>query len=166
MFCQAGFDQWLTTIMHHRSPLSKPQAPGLALWRFGMVLARSCALSAVSQLLAQGMPRQEQTGRQQLRDWYYDTPRNQGPKRCASRPALRPCWAGGAGGRGRNWRGPARCGAGPQGASAAGRSRWRGCSCPRVPSTPGAAPGCAWLRLLRPALPQGWPQLVLADRGV
>src|SRR5947208_963939 len=46
MFCQAGFDQWLTTIMHHLSPLSKPQATVLALWSFGMVLARSCSLAA------------------------------------------------------------------------------------------------------------------------
>ena len=49
MFCQAGFDQWLTTIMQHLSHLSKPQATVLALWSFGMVLARSCALTAVSQ---------------------------------------------------------------------------------------------------------------------
>ena len=48
MFCQAGFDQWRTTIMPHLSPLSKPQATGLALWSFGVVLARSCALTALS----------------------------------------------------------------------------------------------------------------------
>ena len=46
MVCQAGFDPWLTTIMHHLSPLSKPQATVSALWSFGMVLARSCALTA------------------------------------------------------------------------------------------------------------------------
>ena len=39
MLCQAAFDQWLTTIMQHLSPLSKPQATVLALWSFGMVLA-------------------------------------------------------------------------------------------------------------------------------
>ena len=32
MFCQAGFDQWQTTIMHHLSHLSKPQATVLAMW--------------------------------------------------------------------------------------------------------------------------------------
>src|SRR5437879_7914616 len=83
MFGQAGFDQWLTTIMQHLSPLSKPQATVLAMWSFGMVLARSCALTAVSQLLAAGMRRQEQTVRQQLREWYYDVPRKRGPKRQA-----------------------------------------------------------------------------------
>ena len=85
MFCQAGFDQWLTTIMQHLSPLSKPQATVLALWSFGMVLARSCALTAVSHMLAKGMKRKEQTVRQQLREWYYDTPRKRGPKRQALR---------------------------------------------------------------------------------
>ena len=83
MFCQAGFDQWLTTIMQHLSSLSKPQATVLAMWSFGMVLARSCALTAVSQLLAAGMRHKEQTVRQQLREWYYDVPRKRGPKRQA-----------------------------------------------------------------------------------
>ena len=69
MFCQAAFDQWRITIMSHLSPLSKPQATVLALWSFGMVLARSCALSAVSPWLARGMPRKEQTVRQQRRAW-------------------------------------------------------------------------------------------------
>src|SRR5256885_5387150 len=83
MFCQAAFDQWLTTIMQHLPHLSKPQATGLALWSFGMVLARSCALSAVSSLLAEGTQRNEQTVRQQRRAWYYDVPRKRGTKRQA-----------------------------------------------------------------------------------
>ena len=83
MFCQAGFDQWLTTIMQHLPDLSKPQATVLALWSFGMVLARSCALTAVSHVLAKGMKRKEQTVRQQLREWYDDVPRKRGAKRQA-----------------------------------------------------------------------------------
>ena len=90
MCCQAAFDQWLTTIMQHLSPLSKPQATVLALWSFGMVLARSCALSAVSHLLAEGMPRNEQTVRQRLREWYYDAPRKRGPQRQALH--VETCW--------------------------------------------------------------------------
>jgi hypothetical protein len=87
MFCQAGFDQWRTTLMHHLSHLSKPQATVLALWSFGMVLARSCALTAVSALRAAGMRRKEQTVRQQLRAWYDDVPRKRGAKRQALRVA-------------------------------------------------------------------------------
>jgi hypothetical protein len=85
MFCQAGFDQWRTIIMQHLSHVSKPQATVLALWSFGMVLARSCALTAVSHWLAKGMQRKEHTVRQLLRAWYYDPPRKRGPKRQALR---------------------------------------------------------------------------------
>ena len=85
MFCQTSFDQWQTTIMQHLSHLSKPQATVLALWSFGMVLARSCALSAVSHLLAKGMQRKEQTVRQQLREWYDDVLRKRGAERQALR---------------------------------------------------------------------------------
>ena len=81
MLCQAAFDHWLTTIMQPLSPLSKPQAPVLALGSFGMVLARSCARSAVSNLLAEGMQRNEQTVRQRLREWYYEAQRKRGTKR-------------------------------------------------------------------------------------
>ena len=69
MFCQARFDPWLTTLRTHWPHVSKPQAWALALWSLGMVLARSRALSAVSRLLAAGLNRTEQTGRQQLREW-------------------------------------------------------------------------------------------------
>jgi hypothetical protein len=83
MFCPAGFDQWRTTIMQHFPHLSTPQATVLALWSFGMVLARSCALTAGSHLLAKGMKRKEQTVRQQLRAWYDEVPRQRGTKRQA-----------------------------------------------------------------------------------
>ncbi len=91
MFCQASFDQGLTTIMQPLSPLSKPQATVLALGRFGMVLARSCALTAGSHLLAKGMTRQAQTVRQPRRAWDDDTPRTRGPKRQARH--VEPCFA-------------------------------------------------------------------------
>ena len=78
MFCQASFDQWLTTIMRHLPHLSKPQALGLALWSFGMVLARSCALTAFSLLLAAGMHRKEQTVRQEPGEGSDDQAREQG----------------------------------------------------------------------------------------
>ena len=56
-----------------------------------MVLARSCALTTVSHWLAKGMTRNEQTVRQQLREWYYDVPRKRGPTRQALRVAT--CFA-------------------------------------------------------------------------
>jgi hypothetical protein len=177
MFCQAGFDQWLTTIMQHLSHLSKPQAPVLALWSFGMVLARSCALSAVSHLLATGRRRKEPTVRQRLREWYYEGPR----KRGAQRQALRgetcfPILLGWV----VSW------GHGTQlalalDATALGRRFvvlavsvvYRGCAIPVAWVVLPANTTQAWrrewlrrLRRLRPALPRHWTVIVLADRGL
>ena len=56
-------------VTSHLPPLSKAQAVGLALWSVGMVLARSCALTAVSLFLAQGLDRKANTVRQQVREF-------------------------------------------------------------------------------------------------
>ena len=177
MFCQASFDQWLTIIMQHLSPLSKPQATVLALWSFGMVLARSCALSAVSHLLATGMRRKEQTVRQQLREWYYDGPRKRGAKRQALR--VETCfplllgWVV-AGGTAPNWRWrsmPRRWEPG----SSCWRSVWSiagvpfrspGSCCPPIPNHAWRREWLRLLRRLRPAIPRHWTVIVLADRGL
>jgi len=177
MFCQAGFDQWRTTIMQHLPHLSKPQATVLALWSFGMVLARSCALTAVSHLLAKGMQRQEQTVRQQLREWYYDVPRKRGAKRQALHvetcfPVLL-AWVVSW------WHGTQLALA--MDATALG-SRfvvlavsvlYRGCAIPVawvvLPANTKHAWRREWLRLLRrlrPAIPRSWTVIVLADRGL
>ena len=154
MVCQAGFDQWLRTIKTHLPQLSKPQATVLALWSFGMVLARSCALTAVSSLLAAGMHRNEQTVRQQLREWYYDAKRKRGAKRQALHveTCFAPCWAGWCtGGRAHNWRWLSTrrpwasalwCWRSVWSIGAV-LSQWPGSSCPPGPSAPGAANGCA-----------------------
>jgi hypothetical protein len=177
MFCQAGFDQWLTMIMPHLAHLSKPQATVLALWSFGMVLARSCALTAVSHLLAKGMHRQEQTVRQQWRAWYDDTQRKRGTKRQALH--VETCFAPLLGWGVSWWQGtplawaldattwgqrfvvlaisvvyrggaiPVAWVILPAGAKHAWRREW-----------------LRWLRRRRPALPPGWTVMVLADRGL
>jgi hypothetical protein len=68
MFCQDTFDPWRSTIMIHLPHLSKAQATGLALWSLGMVLARSCALTAVSTFLAEGLRQTDNAVRQRLRE--------------------------------------------------------------------------------------------------
>ena len=110
MFCQAGFDQWLRTIMQHLPHLSKPQATVLALWSFGMVLARSCALTAVSHLLAKGLQAQGADRTAAAARMVLRHPTQAGrqapstPRRDLFCPS---CWAGSsAGGRARNWRWP------------------------------------------------------------
>src|SRR5437899_4714535 len=176
MFCQAGFDQWLTTIMQHLSPVSTPQATVLALWSFGRVLARSCALSAVSYLLAHGMGRQDQTVRQQRRAWSDDVRRQRGPTRQALRveTGLAPLLRWGVSG----WQGTplalaldatalgARC------VGLTGRVVSRGCAIPGAWVVLPANPKPTWRRAgrrrrrrRRPALPGGWTVHGLAERG-
>ena len=177
MFCQAGFDQWRTTIMHHLSPLSKPQATVLALWSFGMVLARSCALSAVRHLLAEGMQRNEQTVRQRLREWYYDALRKRGTKRQELR--VETCFPLLLGWVVSWWQGTQLALAidattlGQRFVVLAVSVVYRGCAIPVawviLPAGAKRAWRREWLRLLRrlrPAIPPGWTVIVLADRGL
>src|SRR5687767_12294467 len=82
MSCQERVYQW-TEIVHTQLPgLSKPQATVLALWSVGMVLAQSCALSAVSVYLAVGLGRPELTVRQRLREFCYEAGAKRGAQRC------------------------------------------------------------------------------------
>src|SRR5256886_9724341 len=71
MSCHPRVTEWTTTIQTHLPHLSKPQATVLALWSLGMVLARSCALTAVSAFLATWLHRTEDAMRQHLREFCY-----------------------------------------------------------------------------------------------
>jgi hypothetical protein len=81
MSCQRAVYQWTEVVTTHLSHLSKPQAAVLALWSLGMVLARSCALSAVSAFLAASRGRKPDTVRQQLREWCYEARAKRGGPR-------------------------------------------------------------------------------------
>ncbi|ASF46757.1 hypothetical protein [Methylovulum psychrotolerans] len=59
--------QWIDTIAMHFPSLSKPQALGLALWSFGMVVARSCSLTAVADVLSPLLGKKYNTLRERLR---------------------------------------------------------------------------------------------------
>jgi Transposase DDE domain len=177
MFCQAGFAQWLTTIMQHLPHLSKPQATVLALWSLGMVVARSCALTAVSHLLAKGLRRKEQTVRQQLREWYYDAQRKRGAKRQALH--VETCFPVLLGWVVSWWQGTQLALAldatalGARFVVLAVSVVYRGCAIPVawviLPANTKHAWRREWLRLLRrlrPAVPRHWLVIVLADRGL
>jgi hypothetical protein len=58
--------QWINTVGLCFPSLSKPQSFGLALWSFGMIIARSCSLTAVADILAPLMGQPFNT----LRDTY------------------------------------------------------------------------------------------------
>ena len=72
MSCQSAVYQWTEVVTKHLPRLSKPQATVLALWSLGMVLAHSCALTAVSLFLAKGLERKPNSVRQQLREFCYE----------------------------------------------------------------------------------------------
>ena len=81
MSCQRAVYQWTEVITTHLPQLSKPQAAVLALWSLGMVVARSCAVSAVSLFLARGLERKPNTVRQQLREFCYEAKAKRGKPR-------------------------------------------------------------------------------------
>jgi hypothetical protein len=81
MSCQSAVYQWTEVVTTQMPHLSKPQAAVLALWSMGMVLARSCALTAVSLFVAQGLGRKPNTVRQQLREFCYEAKAKRGGPR-------------------------------------------------------------------------------------
>ncbi len=80
---RTALSQWTAIVGGHFPALSRPQVAVLALWSLGMVLARSCALTAVRLLWATGQQRQENTVRQQLGEWCDDAPAKRGGQRRA-----------------------------------------------------------------------------------
>lgn len=172
-----GLYQWAERVASRFPRLSKPQALGLALWSFGLALARGCGLSAVAVALAPVLGRPENTVRQRLREFYLPAGRKRGPGRAELDPAC--CFApllawvlSGWGGR--------RVALALDATTLADRLTvlavsvlYRGCGIPVAWAVlPGNAPG-AWLphwrgllARLRPALDGPWTVVVLADRGL
>ena len=74
-------NEWISLVSTNLPHLSKPQATVLALWSFGMVLAKCCTLSAIVILIAPLLKVKENTLRQRLREWYYDALDKRGVKR-------------------------------------------------------------------------------------
>jgi hypothetical protein len=142
-----------------------------------MVLARSCALTAVSTLLAAGLQRKDSTVRQQLREWCYEVPAKRGAQRCALQ--VETCFAPLLAWVLSEWQGTQLALAldattlGTRFVVLAISVVYRGCAIPVawaiLPAGAKQAWRGTWLRLLRrlrPAVPKGWTVLVLADRGL
>jgi hypothetical protein len=149
----------------------------LALWSLGMVLARSCALTAVRAFLAPWLGRKENTVRQQLREFCYEAAAKRGTDRCALRvetgflPLL--AWVVSW------WQGTqlalalAATTLGTRFTVLGLSVVYRGCALPVIwvvlSATAKHAWRREWWRLLRQghrAVPRSWPVLVLADRGL
>src|SRR5262245_45448949 len=71
--------------------LSKPMAACLALWSLGMIVARSCSLTAVAWAWAPILKEKFYTLRERLRDLYREAPAKAGTRRCQL--DLGTCWA-------------------------------------------------------------------------
>jgi hypothetical protein len=81
MSSRDALSQWEQTVSRHLPQLSRPQACVLALWSYGMVLAKSCGISSVVALLAPLVGQSESTLRQRLREWCYDAKDKKGKQR-------------------------------------------------------------------------------------
>jgi hypothetical protein len=79
--CHPRVTEWTMTIHAHLPHLSTPQATVLALWSLGMVLARFCAVPAVSAFLATWLCRKEPAVRQPLRECCYEATAKRGTVR-------------------------------------------------------------------------------------
>jgi hypothetical protein len=164
-------------IRTHLPTLSKPQVTVLALWSLGMVLARSCASTAVTAFLAPWVRRPEQTVRQQLREWCDEAEAKWGDQRQAVDPQA--CfvpllqWIVG------QWQGTQLALAldattlGTRFTVLAISVVYRSCAMPVawtiLPANRPHAWRREWLRMLRvlwPAITQDWTVIVLADRGL
>src|SRR5437868_4919839 len=81
MSSRDALSQWEQTVSRHLPQLSRPQACVLALWSYGMVLAKSCGITSVVALLAPLVGQSESTLRQRLREWCYDAKDKKGKQR-------------------------------------------------------------------------------------
>jgi hypothetical protein len=142
-----------------------------------MVLARSCALTAVSVLLAKGLKRKAPSVRQQLREWCYEAAAKRGRHRQALR--VDTCFAPLLGWIVSSWHGTQLALAldattlGARFVVLAISVVYRGCAIPVAWVVLAATEKHAWrrewlrmLRQLRPVVPRGWTVIVLADRGL
>ncbi len=178
---QTALYQWTAIVGTFLPLLSTAQVRVLAQWSLGLVLARSCALTAVSLFWATALAQSEHAVRQRLREWCYAADDKAGAKRGIKRrevpmtdcfvPLLR--WV-------LSWW------AGDQLALAVDATTlgerfvvlavsvvYRGCAIPVgwvvLPAGEPHAWKHEWLRLLRrlrPAIPATMTVIVLADRGL
>jgi hypothetical protein len=169
--------EW-TTIIRARLPhLTKPQATVLALWSLGMVLARSCALTAVSVFLATWLHRKEDAVRQQLREFCYEATAKRGTAR--QELVVETCFVPLLAWVVEQWEGTQLALAldattlGTRFTVLALSVVYRGCAIPVAWTVLAATAKHAWRRewlrmrrQVRRAIPRAWTVMVLADRGL
>jgi hypothetical protein len=157
--------------------LSKPQALGLALWSFGMVIARSCSLTAVADVLAPLMGQPYNTLRERLRDTYREASAKAGEQR--TELDVTECWAPWLAWLLDGWSGQQMAIAmdatslGDRFVVLAISVVYRGCAVPVAWKVLKAEEKHAWkpewlalLERFQGLVPESWTVIVLADRGL
>jgi hypothetical protein len=172
-----GLYQWTTEVANHFPRLSKPMAAGLALWSLGMIVARSCGLTAVANALAPLLGQSFNTVRERLRDTYREAEAKAGCQRAQLEVAT--CWAPWLAWILQGW-------SGTQLALAVDATTlgqrfvvlvisvlYRGCAVPvawkvlrATEKHPWQPEWCALLRHFHGIVPAAWTVIVLADRGL
>src|SRR5215467_2075404 len=177
MSCHPRVTEWTTILRAHLPHLTKSQATVLALWSLGMVLARSCALTAVSMFLATWLHRKEDAVRQQLREFCYEATAKRGTAR--QELVVETCFVPLLAWVVDQWEGTQLALAldattlGTRFTVLALSVVYRGCAIPVAWTVLAATAKHAWrrewlrmLRQVRRAIPRSWTVLVLADRGL
>jgi hypothetical protein len=172
-----GLWQWQAELAKRLPGLSAAQVRVLAEWSLGLVLSRSCALTAVSLWWATATGQRPGTVRQRLREWCYAAERKRGAKRrdldveACFRPLLVWIVSG--------WSGRHLALAldattlGDRFVVLAISVVYRGCAIPVAWAVVAGGRKQAWrpewerlLRQLAGAVPADWTVIVLADRGL
>lgn len=169
--------QWIDTVVMRFPSLSKPQALGLALWSFGMVIVRSCSLTAVADVLAPLLGQSFNTLRERLRDTYREASAKAGEQRVEL--DVTECWAPWLAWLLEGWSGQQLAIAvdatslGSRFVVLAISVVYRGCAVPVAWKVLKAEEKHAWkpewlalLKQFQGLLPEGWRVIVLADRGL
>jgi len=76
-----GLSEWEAELSTHLSGMNRSLVWGLALWSYGMIVARSCGITSVVAVLVVLVGRKPDAVRQQLREWYYDAEDKRGRNR-------------------------------------------------------------------------------------
>jgi hypothetical protein len=76
-----AIDTWRAIVEKHMGHMSGTQITVLALWSYGIVLAKSCGLTSVALALASNLGGKESNFRQRLREWCWDKHDKQGKRR-------------------------------------------------------------------------------------
>jgi hypothetical protein len=78
---QDELSMWTQELSNRMPHLSKPQVAVLAMFSYGMVLARTCGRTTVAAFLAILLGKNEDAVEQRLREWYCDAKDKSGKKR-------------------------------------------------------------------------------------